>query len=300
MLVFKSIKNGIQIVRQYWQVLAIFYILNFIFAAVLSVPMRSLLMNFFGNRLASKIIADGFNIAFFAEFISKSGESVGVIITLVTYFSVLYFFLNTFLIGGVLANYQQRDSRYSTTTFFQGCIDYFWRFFRLFLLFLLIALVLILLNLLLSGLLKLVFGEVRNESVWLKTRIGKWVFLLLLFLIANMIFDYAKILIVQHDIGTAKQALVRAFIFVRTNSGKALALYGLIFLSGIVLLIVYWLLSDFINPGSMLPLALLLCLQQLYIIARIGVKLVFYSAQLDFYQASRHNDFGDKTGMPNI
>lgn len=281
MIIIKSFLTGARDSGKLWKMLGLFYFFNILTAILLSLPFRNLLMKFFGHSLASETLAQGFNFNLMLEFINVSGSSLGTVLSISSYFILMYLFLNTFLIGGALQIFNQNTHEFSLANFFEGCGKYFSRFIHLFLFFLISLIVLFLVNFMFSRIIKALTGETANESVFLWTRSAKWIIMFILFLIVNMIFDYAKILTVRHDHRSMYRVILEAGSFVYKHKSKTVSLYFLVFLVGMIFLLVYWSTSNVINPSSALTIFLLFVVQQFYIFSKIWVKMIFYAAQLN-------------------
>ena len=106
-----------------------------------------------------------------------------------------------------------------------------------------------------------------------------------LLIIANIVFDYAKIRAVVEDRRSMLGALLSAIRFIVRHPGRIIRLYllnGAIF----VCLILLW---SIIAPGAKdvnLTMWLGLIAAQMYVLARLFVKLLFVASQTSLFQAS--------------
>ena len=101
----------------------------------------------------------------------------------------------------------------------------------------------------------------------------------------NLLFDYAKVRAVVEDRRSMIGALVAAFRFIRQRAADAIGLYLLDGLVFVALLAVYRLIAPGAG-GQGFSLWAGLLLTQLYLLARIWVKLVFYASEVSFFQGS--------------
>lgn len=95
----------------------------------------------------------------------------------------------------------------------------------------------------------------------------------------TILFDYARIRIVVEDRHSAVGALVAAARFLRRHPAVALRLYALNALGFLAILGLYWLSAP---PAPAMWLGWLV--GQLYVVARLWVKLQFYASQTALFQ----------------
>lgn len=105
-----------------------------------------------------------------------------------------------------------------------------------------------------------------------------------LLVLVNVVVDYARIRLVVEDRRSAVMALLAAGRFVRRHAGPVAALYllnGFVFL---LLIRVYAAVAPGAGTASPGSVALGLLVTQLYLVARLAVKLQFYASQVAFFQ----------------
>lgn len=285
MAIWSSFKTGLNATKRYWRMLLLLFVINFAAALLLTMPLRGFLNETIGNRLAADEIAFNLNFDYIADLLVnylealKSSYSSPFIVTAV----VLYLVLSTFLAGGVLGSFNAPEEKFSLRSFFAYCGSYFWAFFRLFL----ISLIFLVIIFAINGGLKKGFSALLEDSpneplvfaLWLIRHI---VFLFLFFFI-NMVFDYAKIRAVVKGESSMWRAALGSFPFVFRHVGQTLGLYYLIGFFAIVLFAVYFSVAHYALPATMV--IVLLLWQQLYNLARVGIRMLFFSSQLGLYRS---------------
>jgi len=220
----------------------------------------------------------GANLVF--EFLATHSDSVSMEFSLLALLGLLYLVLNVFFNAGILGCLAKNREN-ALHLFFESGSRYFLRFLGLAAISVLCLLVALLLQSLLGKLFQLVPSDSeRLRTVFLLTRIFV---VALLFFSVNMVFDYAKIVTVAKTRNRMQKNLQSAVRFVLRNPGKTLCLYGTIGLFGLVLTAVYLALAK--SVGVSAGILLLLVLQQLYAFSRIGMRLLFYSAQWFLYRS---------------
>jgi hypothetical protein len=101
-----------------------------------------------------------------------------------------------------------------------------------------------------------------------------------------MLFDYAKIKTVAEDRRGMFRTAFSTLKFVFHHLGKILGLYYLIFLVAVILIIILLFIKDLIIPAHWGLIIVLFIVQQLIILARLWIRMLFFSGQLQFYNGS--------------
>ena len=195
--------------------------------------------------------------------------------------------LNTFIAGGAIAHFLDREFPYSPRRFYENCGRYFWRFFRLFL----ISLIFYGLALALSGLINRIADKIWGKGmeaaplVWMGRL--QTVVMVLLVLFVHLLFDYAKIILVWEDRRSAWRSMAEAWKFTLHNKSRTFGLLILLLLLSLVLGLVWW---GFRAATEHAPAGLLVVIvmaQQCYVLARIGMRLLGWASQAGLAQSLR-------------
>jgi len=288
--VLASYGGGIKEATLQPKMIIILWLRNFIFGLALFYLFFRLLTWTIGNSVLADRLLEGFDFSVFFELLVHHDESINLLLTVGFVLILLYFLVSIFLYGGILSILTlppeaKEERRRLAQTFFQGAGKFFGRFFRLSIYALILWVAFILINLLLNSLGKFLTGNGSNEWIgfyffWIRVAIG----LFLVFLI-RMILDYSRIEIVILDSRAVFLSLFKAIKLVFQKFGKTLALYYLLVLTGITVIIVFWLakpyLPAFSSPWMTMLIAFLVA--QLFIAFQGWLKIAFQSAQLVFY-----------------
>jgi hypothetical protein len=184
----------------------------------------------------------------------------------------------TFLLGGTLDRYA-RGRRVGAAAYFAACGVYFWRFLRL-------GVAAALAYLFLFGalhpwLFETVYPWVTRDLSVERTAFLWRVLLYVGFLLALgavlLLFDYAKVRLVVEDRRSALGALVAAARFIRRHPGVTSLLFVLNVVLYLVVTVAYIALAPGARHDAMLGILLTLGAGQVYLVARIVVKLGFYA-----------------------
>ncbi len=305
----RSFSEGWRRVRSAPALLLGVYAMTVMLALPLAITMRGLLQTHLGASLASEGAAAGVNYDWWQEFTSQTtgiGTTftptiIGFAATLDNISSLLdgqreiapiagalalYLAAWTFLAGGIIDRYaRQRPIR--AAGFFAASGVHFFRLLRL-------AIV--------SGVVYWwLFSYVRHWLFleWLADRtrtmaverdvfvwrVALYALFGLLLIIVNVVFDYAKIRIVVEDRRSALGALSAAMRFVWRQRARVAGLYALNS-AAFVILIALWALMAPGARGGGLTLWLGFLVAQLYLIARLALKLQFLASETALFQSS--------------
>jgi hypothetical protein len=291
-----------------WIALGVFA-LTFLLALPLAITMRGLLASHLGGSLAAETAASGINYDWWQEFTAQATglgttftPSVIGFATVLDSVSgvmdararvaplaaalVLYLAGWAFLSGGILDRYaRQRPIR--AHGFFAASGVYGFRFLRL-------AVV--------AGLVywwlfayvhpwlfdtqfdKLTRGMNAERTAFLVRAIFYLLFGSILVAV-NLVVDYTKVRIVVEDRRSALGSIAAAIRFIRNHPRQVLGLYGLNSLTFLALIAVWALVAPGVG-GSGFSMWAGFALAQLYIVARLLMKLQFIASQIALFQAN--------------
>ena len=313
-MILRSWFDGFDRVRRAPTVLAGVFVLTLIAALPLAIAMRGLIHAHLGSSLAASAAADAVNYDWWQEFTSQASgigttftpAVIGFASTLDSLDSVLdaraqvapvagalaiYLVMWTFLSGGILDRYaRQRPTR--APGFFAACGVYFWRFLRLALVAGAVywALFTYVHRWLLDDAYEWLIVDVSVERVAFLWRFGLYAVFGAALAAVNITIDYARIRLVVEDRRSAIGALSAALGFLGRNPGRTVGLYalnGLVFLG----LIAVWAVVD-PGAGGGLSMWVAFAATQLYLLARLALKLQFMASQTALFQRSlAHADY---------
>jgi hypothetical protein len=302
-----ALTEGIGLASRAPVVLACVFLVTLLTALPFSLLMRSALESHLGNSLMAEQVAGGVNVQWWSEFVSQSG-SLGQTFrtTIIGFAAVLdnvsaladrrarpapilwlgafYLLMWLFLSGGILDRFARaRATR--PHEFFAACGVYFLRFLRL------APFMAAVYYVLFAGVHPLLFdgiyGELARDLTAERTafllRLALYLVFGLLVAGVNIIFDYAKVRAVIEDRRSMIGALAAGARFVRRNAGAVATLYGLNMGLFLTVLLAYALVA----PGAQSTgggVWLALAVGQLYLLARLWVKLVFLASETALFQ----------------
>jgi hypothetical protein len=199
--------------------------------------------------------------------------------------AVVYVLLWIFFAGGILDRYA-RDRAIGTHGFFAACGVFFFRFLRLAIFQSIVYgfLFRVMHPWLFDRLYPRMIHDVTVERTAFFARVTLYVVFGALVAGSNLIFDYAKVRAVVEDRRSMVGAIAGALGFVQRNSAAAIAVYAVDVALFLVVLGLYALMAPGV-PAAGLTMWLAFAIGQIYIVARLWVKLLFWASETALFQS---------------
>ena len=311
MNVMNAFRRGLNLVAEHIKIVPIIYAINLTVAAVLAVPMFATLDGALSHRAANETMMQGFDHTWWSEFSFhadsfektfrpslSSGfgplfDNLELLLTgrftnfgiWIFVLGLAYLMLVAFTNGGVIGTFIDEKRTFSVRRFFATSGYFFHHFFALALTAVLVFfLVYKFVSSFIFGIVDAVTASwVSEPAIWF-LNLGGYLLLLVLVVFINMIFDYAKIIIVSEEKESSWLCIWLALKFAVPHLFKTSGLYYLLSGLGVLLVVVFGLLLTWIPSGTVFMLILAILVQQTFILAKIALRLSFYGAQLVLYQ----------------
>jgi hypothetical protein len=289
----KSFILGIKRATSEGKMLLLLWFFNVLFASVVYLQFSDYLDKVLGTSAAASDFLKGFDFNSVFEMLNFDGAALGTIISLAITLALFYGVFSIFLSGGILETLfagREPDAPGETgrlaPLFFKGAGKFFGRFFRLFLyslaLFAGAAVLVMILFMILSPLTR----NSTSEALLFYIVLGEVIVGLFLFFLVRVIVDYARIRIVAGNSRAVLRPLLESIGFVFRRFGKAIAIYYLYLLTGVVVVALYWLIRTWIKTTSLLPILIAFALGQVFILSRGWLRVGLQAAQMDFFRSA--------------
>ncbi|MBZ5536819.1 MAG: hypothetical protein LAO31_12770 [Acidobacteriia bacterium] len=264
------------------------WLMNALLAAVAALPVFGVLNAELKNSLMAASLADRFSLDFAGEFAFKYWDSLPSALILIAALGMVYVVLTLLTTGGTLAVFSCTERRFTAPVFFKGCGTYFWRFFRL----LIVAAIfygifVVALNGVLSSLVNKLTRPWTQQRLVLLVSWTRLLVVAFVFIVVNMVFDYAKVRLVIDEGRSAVMAALRSIKFVFRNFKKTLAVFVFCMLLGLLFIVIYNPLEHVLPQHTRRWIIVVFVLQQLFILARTYVRLTFFSSEVLLYESLR-------------
>ena len=305
---FAAWRDGIRRVNRAPAILAGVWVLTVLVSLPLVLGLRGMLEQHLGSSLAADSAVSGVNSDWWQEF-SDQATGLGVTFkpTIIGFGAVLdnlsafldndsrpvvivgaasaYILLWIFFAGGIIDRYA-RDRATRAHSFFAVSGVFFFRFLRLAAV--MWAVYAVLFGYVHAWLFGTVFPAMTRDVTVERTaffeRVGLYLVFGILVAACNLIFDYAKVRAVVEDRRSMIGAIQSAIGFIRRNGGAAIALYLADFFLFLGVVAVYALVAPGASTG-VLYTWLGFAIGQLYILARLWVKLTFWASETALFQS---------------
>jgi hypothetical protein len=308
-MILSAWRDGFRRVLAARAVIAGVFLVTLLAALPLMIAVRGMIETSLGRSLRADAVADGVDIDWWQEFTTQTAglgatftpsvigfattlDSVSGILdarrpqTQVAAAVALYLVVWTFIAGGILDRYaRQRPTR--AHGFFASAGVFFWRFLRL-----AIAAGVVYGFLfayahgwLFDDLYRRLTRDVAVERTAFLWRAALYVVFGSLLLATTIVFDYARIRMVVEDRRSAVGALGAALGFIIRRRGRVFGLYALNALTFVVLAAIWALVAPGAG-GAGFSMWVGLALGQIYVLARLVLKLQFMASQTAIFQAS--------------
>lgn len=304
---------GLRLILRTPSLLAWVYFTTLVVALPLTLAMKNLLQGSFEGSLVEENMSQGFDLAWYGEFAANSSglgktfgpRVVGILPVLsnlerlldgklhqvdpaVVGTGILMVLAWSLLLGGVLSRFAHEEELHSRSGFLAQGGLFFWRFLRLSVI---------------SGL--IYWGIIRGvgqplhgwiESATRDTTVERTVMICtvlayalvgLLFLVTQLVLDYARIFLVAEERRSVLLALLRALAFVKHHRRAVLALYLLLAAAALLWFLAYAWLAPGPDQSTWPAVLLAFLLGQAYLLGRWVLKLWFLASQTRLFVSSR-------------
>ena len=313
-----ALVTGLQRVVGSPLIIFILYAAGLVLAVPLAVIMRGVLQGSFGSSLMDERMTEGFDMHWYGEFnagASGLAETFGPQVTgflpvlanferlldgtvfgvngiLVT-FGLLYLLVWAYLSGGILDRYAQPLGATSPDRFHSQCGENFFRFARLqalslFFYWLLFKWIAIPLHRWVIS----VNRDTTDETTVIVQTFTVYAFIALLLVLLSMVNDYAKVSIVSERRASALLAMVRGAGFTVSKFVHAFPLYLMLLLFAAVVFLLYGWIAPGPGQSTLVGIFLAFVAGQVYLLARLIMKLWFLSSQAVLFNSDDPRGMG--------
>jgi len=283
--VFKAIGKGMGITLRKPRLLAILWVVNIVYAAIVAFPFVFLVQTELGHSFLGSNVRP-FDLMWLGEAVLKYQDAMPAVIGGLVVSGLLFLVLYVFLNGGIIGRLLDREGRPTLQAFFGDCGRYFWRFVRLFLaslVFLILTFGVILR--LLSALMNLWLENAWTEWPSVILRNLHFLVALLLLSIVHMVFDYARIAVVADEETKILRALRQALNFLKKRFFRSWGLYLLVVAGFVAGTVFFYAVFGLLSGPTVLFVLLGFFWMQINVLFRIWIKTLFFAAQAEFYRS---------------
>ena len=285
MAILEAIRAGLRKVNNNLHFIGLLWALNIAFAMILSMTLFRLLNADLGGSLVGDSLMQGFDYRWYQEFFFKYQTTLEMFTNTLIIVGSIYILIQTFLLGGLLSVLYSSERKTLFIDFFYGGVRYFYRFFKILLLAMLFYVGLFFVNRWGTAATENLLGASESEALRISVIAVRYILLALIFFFLNIIFDYTKISIVVREEGKVFKEWWRAVKFTVSHAGTTVGLFVLLFILGVGIFGLYYFFENIFQPISSYGMIFLVfVLHQIYIGARIWLRMMFYASQLALWK----------------
>ncbi len=287
MNIIKSYVHGIAGASRRPRLVALLWLMNFVFALPAFFAVRSALGGALGKSDAAGVLLKATDMNTIFEFLTSSGVVVGQVISLILVLIVLHVLAYIFAFGGILnALAPQARGQNLGQVFFGGGGRFYGRFFRLVIYSVVLWVPVLIVFLAMNGLLRAATADPAQEQLGMAAMVVRVVVFLFLAFFVEMILDYARIKIALTDSRQVFRSLIGAARFVFSRPLKTVVLYYLLGLTGWAAMAVYLGLQSTFSKTTAAAVILGFLITQVFVAGRAWLRVAFQAAQKDFLESS--------------
>ncbi len=261
----------------------LFWLTNFLLALVLSIPFFNLLLNNLGKSLLSDRLNQGFDYLWYIQFRNLYEVPLNQIPWVIYTVAGIYIIIQTFYSGGLISVFNQYRKNHFVD-FFYGGVKYFYRFFKVLLISLIFYSVLFIVNNIANNIITDLFNNSEHIVLEFIIRFLRYVFLLFFIGIITLVSDYTKVSLVLKNKNKVIKEIFSTILFIKDNFTIVFYVFLLVAILGAVGTILYNLIVITIPRTPYYFLAFSFILQQMLIIFRLLIRMLFCSSEVVIYK----------------
>lgn len=278
-----SLNLGLRSVLRNFKIVLIMWGVNSAFALILTMPVYYILSDNLGQSLLSENFGSSFDFIWYIQLrnIYQTGFQ-GLLYGFIAVASV-YALTRTFFLGGLIAIFNFPEKNH-VVDFFYGGVKFWWRFVKIVIISLFFFASAFIINDLLGDLIE--WGYLDSEVVIFEVVLRSLRYLILVFLIGSvtLISDYAKVSIAVKDDKRVFRTIFESLVFLKRNFLKVFTVFFIVSSVGLAGLGIYNLTGTSIPQSPFYYLFLSFVIQQMLIIFRLVVRMLFCSTEVLLYK----------------
>lgn len=247
---------------------------NFIFALIVASPLNAFLSDSIGNSLILNSSKSLFDYSFIIDFLNEYGSGISGILKVSKWILFLFILLSIFFTGGILESLRHKAADFGTLLV--GGIKYFWSLLGIVLVFLILHAICFLLMFKIFESLLGGFSPFGLESDAVLIR-SAWIITPCYLILCFFIFlwsDLSKLSLLHAAHKNIFKAIARGFKLLIRKFRLVFPFYFLILFTFVLISFVYHIISGIWELPSGFSLVFLIIVTQIFILFRVGIKLV--------------------------
>ena len=275
------------------------YLLNLVVAFAMAWPLKGLLGKTVGDSLAINDSLERFDYGFLSDFLREYGLGFSQLINQSWILVLVFVFFIAWLSGAIVHAFLSNQSP-SASAFWQNGTKYFWRMLRMTLYFLLIQAFVFFLAYKVFSFGGLSPFEIDTDTGLIKRFQWSLILYAVLLSITMLWSDYSKVLIVKKDQKWIFNEMIEGLIFPFKQFKYAIPLFLLCAINLAIAFALYYFLRSAFTMNSDLTIFLALILGQIFIFARVGIRLLRISCADQLIKQKSSTQFNEDVAMQDL
>ena len=256
---------------------------NAALAFVIAVPVYALLVDNLQHSILSDKLAVEFDYLWFIQFMSIYKNTISHLPLLIYAIVGIYLIIQSFYLGGLISVYNNTEKNH-ISDFFYGGVKYFSRFIKVLLVSLFFIAIAFIVNDLIGELIKYIFRDYDYQLTDFILRSLRYLLLILLIGIVFIISDYSRLVIAIKDSSKVFKSIYDSIIIIKNNFSQIFIIFLITSIMGAIGAIIYNIVEIFV-PSEPYPFLILsFILQQLLIIFRLLIRMLFVATEVIIYK----------------
>jgi len=257
--------------------------LNAASALIIIMPIYYMLIDNLNHSLMSDRLALGFDSVWFTQFLSLYKNFLGEMP--LTFYSVLgvYILIQVFFSGGLIAVFKDHKKNH-LVDFFYGGVKYWFRFMRVVLVSAIFFIASYIINDYAGQFIIWAFSNTENVYADFVMRSLRYILLIFFLVMIAIISDYSKVSLAVKEEYMVVREIMRVTLFIKRNFRKVVTIFLYVSIIGIIGAVIYNLIGSLLPRTPYYFLVITFILQQMLIIFRLLIRMLFYSTEILIYK----------------
>jgi hypothetical protein len=284
---WKAFTRGLAKASRHLRLAAFMWLVNLAFALPLALAFRSVVREAIGNSTYGRTLREGLDLLWLTDLLRERQSALDAVGEAAGWLSLLYVVIASLVAAGAIATLDQELSGFRFRAFFAGVARLGGRYLRL-LAVTLAALFILLLFVTgpVSTAVGQVFGRGEDEMPLFWATGALYALSVVVAALLFAISDYTKVRLAVGVERSVVREVGRTLAFLFAYRPGALVAFALCESVSLAVLGVSAVVSSWVVPNGLWEVALLALVQQLIMLARMWVRLVFWSTELEIVRGN--------------
>ena len=278
----QTIQQGIKLLKKNNKFIWLFWGANILFGVILSLPIYYILEDNLIHSAYSQKLSFGFDYVWYLQFRELYKTTIDEIPYMIYGTVGVFILIQVFFAGGLISVFNiPKKNNY--VDFFYGGVKYWYRFTKVLFISLIFYAIAFFINDYLGLLVQIIFSDSAQLMEFI-LRGSRYILLIFLIGIVNIISDYTKVSLAIKDNEKVWKEIKYIIKFLVKNFNQVFIIFFIVACMGAAGAIIYNFADSFLPKTTYAYFGLAFILQQLLIIFRLFVKMLFVSTEITIYK----------------